>query len=95
MPLPEFTDEEQYLISFWKSESATTQTNTQMWGYLLCAAAVAVFGFYYKDPVMSLLAFVLVFGFRVHEEYSQKKWAKPLRSIILKYEAAFSPNSAS
>lgn len=86
MPLPDFTSDERYLINFLKSSSASQ--NSYMWGYLIGGAVIAGFGVYHGSALMILNALVLVYGFRVYEEYHQSKWIPKWRSIIAKYEAA-------
>ena len=100
MPLPEFTNDEQYLISFAKSTRAREQTNTYMWGYLVGGVALAGFGVFHDNVPMMLGAFAVVCGCRVYEELTQTKWTPVWREIIKKYEdaaigadAADNPNS--
>ena len=88
MPLPDFTDDERYLINFAKSTAATNQTNSYMWGYVIAGSVLAGFGAYQSSIPMILIAFVIVIGFRIYEELFQFKWIPLWRSIITKYEAA-------
>lgn len=88
MPLPEFTDDEQYLINFVKSPAASSENNTFMWGYLIGGFALTFFGTIRNEVTLILVAFVLVCGFRIYEEFIQAKWTKIWSSIIGKYEAA-------
>ena len=88
MPLPDFTDDERYLINCAKSTAANAQTNSYMWGYLVGGAVLAGFGAYQSSVPMMLAAFVIVCGFRIYEELFQSKWLPLWRSIIAKYEAA-------
>jgi hypothetical protein len=87
MPLPKFTDDEQYLITGVKSPKASGAWNSYMWGYLLGCAIIAGFGAYYSSIPMMLTAFVVVCGFRIYEDSAQAKWETVWRSIIAKYEA--------
>ncbi len=88
MPIPNFTDDELFLINFTKSSSANTQSNSYMWGYLVGGAVLAGFGAYQSSVPMILTAFILVCGFRIYEEMFQSKWIPLWRSIIEKYETA-------
>lgn len=87
MPLPDFTNEEQYAIHCIKARNASRISHSPMWGYLAGGAAVAGFGAYCDNTPMLLLAFALICGFRIHEERYQLKWIPVWRSIIEKYEA--------
>ena len=86
MPLPDFTDDEQYLINCVKSPGATQQSNSYMWGYLIGGALIAGFAAYCQNIPMMLAAFIVVFGFRTYEERFQSKWTPLWKSIIEKYE---------
>ena len=88
MPLPDFTDDERYLINCAKSTAATSQTNSYMWGYLIGGAFLAGFGAYHNNVPMMFSAFVVVCGFRIYEELFQSKWLPLWRSIIAMYEDA-------
>lgn len=92
MRLPDFTDDEQYLISYIKSPKASGQTVSYMWGYLIASGALAVTGAYYENLHLVIGGFLLVCIFRIHEEESQSKWMPAWQSIITKYEAALSNN---
>lgn len=88
MPLPEFTHDEQYLISYVKSPRAAHGSNSHMWGYMIGASMIAASGFYHNSVPTLLIAFVLVCGFRLYENRYHSKWIPLWRSIIDKYEAA-------
>ena len=88
MPLPDFTDDEQFLINCVKSPSATQQSNSYMWGYVIGGVLVAGFAAYYQSVPMMLAAFAVVCGFRIYEDRFQSKWTPLWKSIIEKYESA-------
>ena len=88
MPLPDFTDDERYLINCAKSTAANAQTNSYMWGYVIAGSVLAGFGAYQSSIPMLLSAFAVVIGFRIYEELFQSKWLPLWRSIIAKCEAA-------
>lgn len=88
MPLPDFTDDERYLINCAKSTAANSQTNLYMLGYVVGGSVLAAFGAYLSNIPMLLSAFVVVIGFRIYEEYFQSKWLPLWRSVIAKYEAS-------
>lgn len=88
MPLPEFTDDERYLINCAKSTAANAQTNSYMWGYVIAASILAGIGAYQSSIPLLVSAFAVVIGFRIYEEFYQNKWLPLWRSIIAKYEAA-------
>ena len=87
MPLPKFTDNENYLINSVKSPIARGP-NTYMLTYVVFGACIAGFAAYYGSIAMMVTAFVVVCGFRIYEEWYQKKWEPLWCSIIDKYEAA-------
>jgi hypothetical protein len=88
MPLPDFTDDEQYLVNSVKSPNAAGKSNSYMWGYIIGAVTFAGFGVYHENVPMLLTALVVVVSFRIYEERYQMKWMPHWRSIIVKYEAA-------
>jgi hypothetical protein len=89
MAMPQFTDEELYLINFIRAEKAQ-QSNSYMMAYLVSGLVLAGFGAYTGSIAMMMSAFLVVCGFRVYEERSEAKWVPVWRSIILKYEDAIS-----
>lgn len=92
MSLPDFTDDERYLINFVKSPKAGG--SSYMLGYVVGAVIIAGFAAHYGSIPMMLAAFVVVCGFRVYEECYQVKWMPLWRSIVDKYEAACVSESA-
>ena len=88
MPLPDFTDDERYLVTSVKSPTARAGFNSYMWGYLLGGSLVAGFAVLQESIMMMFAAFTLVCVFRVYEEHLQSKWAPLWRTILEKYEAA-------
>jgi hypothetical protein len=88
MPRPEFTNDEQYLLSFVQTTHSVHQNNPFMWSYLLSGLLLAGFAAYNESTLMLLSAFLVVCGFRVYEEQSQARWIPIWRSIIEKYENA-------
>lgn len=90
MPLPDFTDDERYLIDCVKSPNASGGSSSYMWGYLIGGSVIAGFAAYHDNIPMMLVAFVMVCGFRIYEERFQNKWTPLWRSIISKYESAAS-----
>ncbi len=93
MPIPDFTDNEKYLINHLKSSMATTW-NSYMWGYLIGGALVAGYAAYHRDINMMLVAVLIICGFRVYEEYHQRRWTPVWRSILEKYEQAATAGDA-
>lgn len=88
MPLPEFTETEQYLIDCARSPAANQQSNSYMWGYLLGGTLFAGFGAFHESIAMLLTAFAVVCGFRIYEHRFQSRWTPHWRTIISKFEAA-------
>jgi hypothetical protein len=84
--MPEFTDEEQYLISAVRAEQQGS--NTYMWTYVCCALLLAGTSAFYGNPWGVLSAVVVVCGFRLYEEYYQARWTPVWKSVIRKYEQA-------
>ena len=87
LPLPHFTDDEQFLIKYIKSPSAVRASDSYMWGYLIGGAIVAGFAAYHNNISMMVVAFATVCAFRIYEELFQRKYIPLWRSIIDKYEA--------
>ncbi len=94
MPLPDFTDEEQYLINAVKLSSARGQLNSFMWAYLISTAGLACAGVYYNNVGLAFTAVVGICFFRIYEEVSQSKWGPHWYSIIVKFENALSDRTA-
>ena len=94
MPLPEFTNDEQYVLSFIKSPKMVGASSAYMWGYILGGIIIAGFGAYFSNVLMMAAAFVVVCGFRIYEERYQLKSIPLWRSIIEKYEAAAVSNDS-
>jgi len=88
MPVPEFTNDEQYLIDWVKSPESSANSAAFMWGYIIGGIAIAGFAVYHGSIVMMFAAFAIVCGFRAYEEHYQNKWLPLWRSIIAKYESA-------
>ena len=86
MPLPNFTDDELYLINFLKSPNAAG--SSYMLAYVVGGVIIAGFAAYFGSIPMMLAAFVVVCSFRIYEERYQMKWMPLWRSIIDKYETA-------
>lgn len=90
MPQPEFTHDEQYLISSLTSPKATQSPSTYMWSYLVPCAVLAGVSAYNKNLSLVLIAFAVLCGFRIHEENYQNRWLPLWKSIITKYQNACS-----
>lgn len=88
MPLPDFTDDEKYLLSCIKSPNASGANSSCRFGYRLGGVVIAGFATYYASVPMILAAFAIVCGFRIYEERLQTRWLPLWRSIIAKYEAS-------
>ncbi len=88
MPLPEFTHEEQYLISYVKSPDLSKHYNGYMWGYLIGCSVLAGFAAYQQHFGMVLAAFAILCGFRIYEDRYGSRWNPIWRTLIEKYEAA-------
>ncbi|MEN1681466.1 MAG: hypothetical protein AAGJ46_17940 [Planctomycetota bacterium] len=94
MSLPDFTSDEQYLISAAKADSQGRFGNTYMWSYIVSTALIAGFAAYNESVLMLASAFVVVCGFRVYEETWQARWGPMWKSIIEKYERAAAEGNA-
>lgn len=88
MPVPQFTADEQFLIDYAKSPTASKSSADHVWGYGSGATLVAGVGIYYESVYVMAVAFVVLIGFRIREERVNKRWEPTWRSIFLKYEAA-------
>lgn len=87
MPLPELTPDELYVINYMKSRMASAWSPHE-WSYLLTGVVLCALGAYYESIPFLVCAFIVVCGFRVSEDLSQRKWLPVWRSIFEKYEAA-------
>ncbi len=94
MALPDFTNDELYLVNCIKSPKTSASYNAFMWGYIVGAGLLAGLAAYCENAKMMLAAFIIVCSFRVYEERIQTKWMPLWRSIIEKYEAAASATDA-
>jgi len=88
MPLPDFSNDEQYLINYIKAPNASANSGSYMWGYVIGGILIAGFAAFHDSVAMMLAAFVVVCGFRVYAERFQARWMPVWRSIIQKYESA-------
>jgi len=86
MALPDFNADERYMINAVKSN--TGMSNAYMWGYLIAGLLMGGFGVYHNSVPLMACAFLVVCGFRLYEEWYQRKWLPIWRSIIDKYEAS-------
>jgi len=93
MPLPDFTADEQVLISSVRSSRNVT-SNSYMWGYMVTGMLMGWFAAHYDSIPMMGCAFVVVCGFRLYEEWQQVRWLPVWRSILNKYEAAVVPQKS-
>ena len=93
MPLPNFTDDEQYIVNSTKSASANDHANSYMWSSLIGSVLLAGFGVYHKNMQMMLAAVGLVCVVRIYEERLQSQWLPVWRSVITKYETACTVDS--
>ena len=93
MAYPDFTPEEEYYISYVKQADASLVTNPTMWGYLLCSSVFFSIGAYQSSMPVMVIAFAVMVGYRIYEEFSGAKWTAVWRSIIEKFEAAAATDS--
>ena len=89
--MPNFTNEEQYLIDSAKVDKGGL--NTFMWGYMASGLLLAGFAGFYGNTLMMASAFVVICGFRIYEERHQSRWSPVFLAIINKYEAAIGETS--
>jgi len=85
MPLPNFSPEEQYLINIVKS-SEISASNPYMWGYVIAGLLMCGFAAYHNSIPLLVCAFLVICGFRLYEEWYQRRWMPIWRSIIDKFE---------
>jgi len=90
MTQPEFTDDERYLINSLKVSNGLSDSNAFMWGYLIGTAVLVGFAAFYDIMSMMIIAFVVIFVFRIYEDRYVRKWTPLWCSIIEKYERAVS-----
>ena len=94
MTYPNFTPDENYLISYVKTPSAGSSSSSYMWGYILSGSLIFGLGVYNESVSFMAIAFAIVIGFRLYEEWYISKWTPKWRSIIEKFEAALSDVNA-
>ena len=95
MAYPDFSPDEQYLLSYAKSAEGSRTLNPYMWSYLIGGSALFGFSAYNLSIAFMVIAFGLVVGFRLYEERYYFRWTPIWRSIIAKFEAALEENSTS
>lgn len=88
MPMPDFSDDENYLINCAKSPDVSKSSSSYTWGYLIASAGLAGVAIYENNFWLLFSAFVMVCGFRIYEERFQAKWLPHWKSIINKFEEA-------
>ena len=93
MTRPNFTADETYLISYVKS-SHGRPANSYMWGYLISSSFVFGFGVYQASIPVMVIAFIVLVGFRLYEEWYGSKWTPIWRCIVEKFESALDGDTA-
>lgn len=88
MSRPSFSPDEQYLVDFLKSPTASDAANVYMWSYVVGGAALACCAAYHNSVDLLVVAFIVVIGFRLYEERHQRRYIPVWRAVIEKYEAA-------
>ena len=89
MPLPEFSEEEKYLIEYVKSKSERSWDGHVI-GILVGGVFLCFLGAWYNNVMLMICAFVVLCGFKLYEEQYQRKCLPIWRSIFAKYESAIS-----
>ncbi len=92
MKRPEFTDEEKYVIAFYKS----LETSKRFMGvfhpnraYLLASLLLALVGLMQNSLTLVCLGFALLLFFNLYEIYQSFKWGNLFGTIFRKYDDAF------
>lgn len=85
---PEFTDEEQYVVSFYKSQQPTGVLSalSNDLPYLVPNLIIAGLGVYFESIAVLVAAFIVLVGFKAREAYYQPRYHEITRSILFKYE---------
>ena len=87
MPRPEFTSEEQYLISYLQQPRASSwHPNTV--GQLVVGLMIGGIAIYNANLAIAICGIVFLLGYRIYEELYQQRYNVIWRSIVDKYEAA-------
>jgi hypothetical protein len=87
MPQPKFTPEEQFIVSYIKSDKHGNNWAALI-GFFVPCIAMGLAGLLFEVPGLLAISLLLVCGFRFHEEWRQSRFLAVWRSIISKYEAA-------
>lgn len=87
MARPEFSADENYLISYVKSSRGRT-TNSYMWGYVFSSSLVFAFGVYQQSIPVMVIGFVTLVGFRLYKEWYGARWTPAWQSIVEKFESS-------
>jgi hypothetical protein len=95
MSLPQFTPEEQFVVSILKSTLPVSRFNALMWGYLVSGSILGGVAMYYSNIHVMAISLILIVGFRLYEEWYQSRWQPVYRSVVMKYESALIDNSKS
>jgi hypothetical protein len=86
---PEFTDEEQYLISYWRSgreQTVASQVSTEL-SYLAGPLIMVGLGSYYESYLLAMSAVLVYASVKIREVVSQTRWWPVLANIVRKYDA--------
>jgi hypothetical protein len=87
MALPELSQDERVLLDAYTSANYS-QSNTFMWGYILCGVIISVVAVFYNAAFLTLCGMLVILGCRLYEEQSQRPWLPVLQSLLRKLEQA-------
>lgn len=87
MSKPEFTAEEQYVISFVQQDKTGTWHPYVVSQFVL-GVALAAMAVYVNSLYLAVCGICILVGYRIYEDRYQSRWTPVWRSIIEKYETA-------
>ncbi len=92
MKHPEFTDEEQYAITFCRANQTHHWLRDMAWNdmpYLVPALALAIWGMVQDSALAVLFGFLLLFIFSIRNVFVSDQWGRVYGAIFDKYDACF------
>ena len=97
MKRPAFTDEEQYVISYYKANAASSWLRAMAWHdlpYIVLPLAFVIWGMVRDSALIVFFAFALLLAFRIYDLFASDRWGHVYGAIFAKYDACFAHDDA-